>query len=181
MIPLESLEYLMRCCSQALSDITDEDRGRLADLILSAKRIFIFGVGRSGLVGQTFAIRLVQLGLQVYFVGDMTTPILRKDDFLLLISNTGKTISVVTTAQIARRIGTHVACVTSDRDSKLAQNSDTVLLVHSADRKVDSEMAPLGTVFEDAKFLFFDTIVPDLMRRLGRSETDMRNNHAIWV
>lgn len=178
---METLEYLVKRCTQALSDIAEKDRARLTDLILSAKRIFIFGVGRSGLVGQTFAIRLVQLGLQVYFVGDMTTPILRKDDFLLLISNTGKTMSVVTTAQIARRIGTHVACITSDKNSKLAMNSDTVLLIHSEADKEDPEMAPLGTIFEDAAFLFFDTLIPGLMKKLNKSELDMRNNHAIWV
>ena len=43
------------------------------------------------------------------------------------------------------------------------------------------ELAPLGTVFEDATLLFFDALVPGLMKRLGLTEKDMRNNHAIWV
>lgn len=166
---------------EALADISEEEKARLIGLILSGKRIFVFGVGRSGLVGQTFAIRLVQLGLKVYFVGDMTTPILEKDDLLILISNTGKTISVVKTAEIAKRIGTHVVCVTSDKKSNLAKNSDTVLLIDPKEDEESRIYAPLGTVFEDATILFFDSIVPDLMKKLRYTEEDMRNKHAIWV
>lgn len=178
---MEAFEYLAKSCSEALSGITTEDREELVTRVLSGKRIFIFGVGRSGLVGQTFAIRLVQLGLHVYFVGDMTTPIIGKDDVMILISNTGNTMSVVRTAEIAQRLGTYVISITSDAKSNLAKKSDTVLRVCP---KIDEEMgerAPLGTIFEDATLLFFDTIVPELMKKLGATETDMRNKHAIWV
>jgi 6-phospho-3-hexuloisomerase len=95
---LDGITYLTEACKKALGGISEKERTDLTDRILSAKSIFIFGVGRSGLVGQTFAIRLVQLGLQVSFVGAMTTPIIKKDDLLILISNTGNTMSVVTTA-----------------------------------------------------------------------------------
>ena len=178
---MEAFEYLAKSCSEALAKITAEDREKLVSHILSGKRIFIFGVGRSGLVGQTFAIRLVQLGLHVYFVGDMTTPIIEKDDVLILISNTGNTMSVVKTAEIAQRLGTHVISVTSNTRSNLAKKSDTVLLVCPRTDAEMSEMAPLGTIFEDATLLFFDTVVPELMKKLGATEADMRNKHAIWV
>ena len=178
---MENISYLTEACGKALAGIGEKECAELTDRILSAKSVFIFGVGRSGLVGQTFSIRLVQLGLQVSFVGEMTTPIIKKDDLLILISNTGNTMSVVTTAKIARRIGTHVVSVTSDADSDLARNSDSVILVRPAEDAESSEMTPLGTVFEDATLLFFDTLVPGLMKRLGLTEQDMRNNHAIWV
>lgn len=178
MIPLDGLDYLTSSCTRALADITEQDVERLTSAILTGKRIFIFGVGRSGLVGQTFAIRLVQMGLRVYFVGDMTTPIIGKDDVLLVISNTGKTMSAVKTAEIAKRLGTRVISVTSETGSSLAKYSDLVIPVRSS---TGGEEAPLGTIFEDATLLFFDTVVPVLMRKLKVTEKDMRNNHAIWV
>lgn len=178
---MDRISYLTEACRKALSGISEKDCAGLTDRILSAKSVFIFGVGRSGLVGQTFSIRLVQLGLQVSFVGEMTTPIIKKDDLLILISNTGKTMSVVTTAKIARRIGTHVVSITSDANSNLAKNSDSVILVKPDENEEAGELAPLGTVFEDATLLFFDAQVPGLMKRLGLTEKDMRNNHAIWV
>ncbi len=178
---MDTLESLVGACSKALSGISEKDRNNLIDRILSAKRVFIFGVGRSGLVGQTFAIRLVQMGLQVSFVGDMTTPILKKDDLLILISNTGNTMSVVTTARIAHRLGTHVISITSNKDGDLVKTSDDAIFVTTPSDKEITEMAPLGTVFEDATVLFFDTLVPILMKRLNLQEQDLRNNHAIWV
>lgn len=178
---MDTLGFLTERCREALSAISDEERDSLIDEITSAKRIFLFGVGRSGLVAQTFAIRLVQLGLDVSFVGDMTTPILGKNDLLVLVSNTGDTMSVVTTAKIARRIGTKVVSVTANRNSNLSLNSDRIVLIRPRIDDESRRMAPLGTVFEDATMLFFDTIVPELMQKLGSDEQDMRNHHAIWV
>jgi len=177
--PTKEAEQLSGYCISALKNITPEDRIEFADRIESAERIFVFGVGRSGLIGQTFAVRLVQLGLRVFFVGDMTTPIIGKNDLLILVSNTGNTMSVVKTAEIAKRIGTYVICVTSDHESDLTRTSDKIL-------HIDTEYgpgpdAPLGTIFEDATLLFFDSMIPYLMDRLGVSEEDMRNRHAIWV
>ncbi|MCQ2084850.1 MAG: SIS domain-containing protein [archaeon] len=178
---MNTLEYLTRSCTEALAGISEDQKTILTDLIVSKKRIFVFGVGRSGLVGQTFAIRLVQLGLKVYFVGDMTTPILEKDDLMILISNTGKTMSVVKTAEISRHLGVHVVSVTAHKSSNLAKNSDTVIIVKPKSDEKASIYAPLGTIFEDATLLFFDTLVPELMRKMESTETDMRNKHAIWV
>lgn len=178
---METFDYLEDRIKRTLERISTEDRDRLADLILSSNRIFIFGAGRSGLVGQMFAVRLVQLGLQVYFVGDMTTPIIAKGDLALLISNTGKTMSVTKTARIARRIGSHVVCVTSNKKCDLAKASDTCIVIDPVEDGGSAEFAPLGTIFEDTVLMFFDCMIPLLMKRKGITEDDMRSNHAIWV
>lgn len=178
--PLDPVGFLTEQCRNALSSVPEECGRSLIESIVSAERIFIFGVGRSGLVAQTFAIRLVQMGLRVYFVGDMTTPIIGKDDLLILVSNTGNTMSVVKTAQIAQGIGTRRISITANGKSSLAKTSDEVIVI-SASNPEAKDLAPLGTLFEDATFLFFDSLVPPLMKRLGVTEEDMRNNHAIWV
>lgn len=166
-------------CISALSDISEGDRDRLADAILGAETVFVFGVGRSGLVAQMFSVRLVQLGLKVYFIGDMTTPIIGPRDAVILVSNSGDTMSVVRTAEIAKRIGTVTVGVTGSKDTDLAHLSDIVIPVCNPD--ADGGIAPLGTAFEDAVLLFFDSMVPQLMRRLGTTEEEMRRRHAIWV
>ena len=174
---MDRARNLAEQCISALSGITEADRSELASSIVSARTIFVFGVGRSGLVAQSFAVRLVQLGLRVYFVGDMTTPLISSGDLVILVSNSGDTMSVVKTAEIARRIGTRVISVTSSSDNDLAATSDYTIIIGA---EHDSS-APLGTVFEDASVLFFDSMTPILMERLGMTEEDMRNRHAIWV
>ena len=176
----ESLDYLLGGIQEAVCSVDEDKQGKLIDSILEAKTIFIYGSGRSGLVGQLFAVRLVQIGLDVHFVGDMTTPIIGKDDLTILISNTGETMSAVQTANIARRIGSKVISVTGNSSSKLAHASNMVIeLKH--DSAKDSQYAPLGTVFEDAVSIFFDSIVPCIMKKKGINENDMRKRHAIWV
>lgn len=173
------MEYIIDKCGETASSVPAEDREKLARLITEKRKIFIYGSGRSGLVGQLFAVRLVQLGMDVHFVGEMTTPIMSKDDLLILISNTGETASVVKTANIAGRIGSYVVSITSDPKSKLAHASDMIVLLKNG--KVKSEFAPLGTVFELSALMFFDSFVADMMAKLGCGEDDMRSRHAIWV
>ena len=105
----------------------------MVDGILRSRKVFIYGSGRSGLVGQLFAVRLVQLGLDVHFVGEMTTPIIGKEDLTLLISNTGRTSSVVQTARIARRIGSSVFCITGASGSPLTEVSDRSIVMDVSD------------------------------------------------
>lgn len=175
-----SLDHLLDRIRDAVDSVDEKTQSELIDSIIAARTVFIYGSGRSGLVGQLFAVRLVQIGLDVHFVGDMTTPIIGKDDLTILVSNTGETMSAVQTANIARRLGSKVICVTGSPSSKLAHASSlTVTIKH--DKEDDEFYAPLGTVFEDAVCIFFDSIVPCIMKKKGMTEEDMRKRHAIWV
>ena len=177
----ESVDSLMDCVRKVAGSVKQKDLDTLADAILSGNRIFIYGSGRSGLVGQYFSVRLVQLGCDgVHFVGDMTTPIIGKDDVVILISNTGETMSAVQTANIARRMGANVICITSSKVSKLAHASNSVIFLNTVVEH-DEKLMPLGTLFEDAVVIMFDGMIPLLMERMGVTEDDMRKRHAIWV
>jgi 6-phospho-3-hexuloisomerase len=175
------MDYLKERCKAVVYSIPENDWNKLIDLIISKEKIFVYGSGRSGLIGQLFSVRLVQIGLNVHFVGEMTTPIIGKNDLTILISNTGQTTSVVQTAEIARRIGSHVVSLTSSSSSKLAAASDTVIILKIKKNDKDPILAPLGTIFEDTVLFFFDCIIPELMLRLKVTEEDMRKRHAIWV
>ena len=176
----ETVNYLLDAAREVALGVDTSKLAELADLILSKRTIFIYGSGRSGLVGQYFSVRLVQMGLDVHFVGEMTTPIIGKEDLTILISNTGETMSAVQTANIARRIGSHVVCITGSPGSKLAAASNTVIVL-DASRLHDGRYTPLGTLFEDSAVVMFDSLIPALMDRKGTDEDEMRHRHAIWV
>ncbi len=176
-----ALDAITAGCRRSLDSISPESKMALIDGIRSARKVFVYGSGRSGLVGQLFAVRLVQLGYDVHFVGEMTTPIIGKEDLTLLISYTGKTSSVVQTARIAKRIGSRIVCVTGAGESPLADVSDVKMVMDVDDSGEIKKAAPLGTIFEDSALLLFDCIVSDLMEIDGATEEDMRNRHAIWV
>jgi 6-phospho-3-hexuloisomerase len=173
--------YIMREVGAALDGIPDDTVKACVEMILDAKRIFVYGVGRSGLVGQAFAVRLVQMGLNVHFVGDTTTPIVKAADLLIAISNTGETMSAVQTANIVRRLDAKVIVITGKENSKLSHAGNIVVVIREPDDKERPRKAPLGTIFEDGAMIFMDGLVPVLMERLKQTEHDMRARHAIWV
>jgi 6-phospho-3-hexuloisomerase len=178
---MSSLDYIVDAVKRSVESVDPAAVKELIDRIVSSRTIFVYGSGRSGLSGQFFCVRLVQLGLDVHFVGEMTTPIITKDDLTILISNTGNTMSVVQTANIASRVGSKVISITGHADTKLTIASNIVIHLPMTRDKDRSRYAPLGTVFEEASNLFLDSIVPVIMERLGLTESDMRRRHAIWV
>jgi len=164
--------------------LAEQDLGAVTAVVEAvgrAKKVFVYGVGRSGLVARAFAMRLVQLGLEVYFIGETITPIVSAGDLVVIVSNTGTTMSAVQTANIARRVGASVVAVTSSRSSKLAAASNLVLQVREDHPEGKARYAPLATLFEDATLVILDGVVAQLMEARGQTEADMRARHAIMV
>ncbi|HEQ79307.1 MAG TPA: SIS domain-containing protein [Euryarchaeota archaeon] len=178
----ESREFIINSITRAISDDLEPEIEQTCKYILDANKVFVYGVGRSGLVAQSFAIRMVQLGLDVHFVGESTTPIVTNRDVMIIVSNTGSTMSAVQTANISRREGLPVIAVTSRKYSKLAHAANlTILLKIETGTDMQKKHAPLGTLFEDTAVILFELITVCLMRRLNKDEHDMRSRHAIWV
>ncbi len=154
---------------------------RMVDCILEAPNIFVYGVGRSGLVGKAFAMRLVQMGLQTFFIGETITPIVKEGDVVIVISNTGQTMSAVQTANISGRVGAKIVAVTGNPHSKLGHAADIIIPIELVKDRKRGEYAPLGTLFEDATLILLDSVVAIIMKRMGQTEEDMRQRHAIMV
>lgn len=176
----ESTEYIVKIIAKTLENEI-EGTDEFVDAIIGARRIFIYGVGRSGLIAKAFAIRLVQMGLEVYFVGETITPIVEEGHLVIIVSHTGETMSAVQTANIVRRVGARVITITSNAHSKLASASNVVIPIQPPKEEERRRLAPLGTLFEDATLIYLDSIIARLMEKLGQSEGSMRKRHAIWV
>jgi 6-phospho-3-hexuloisomerase len=177
----EATQYLISRVSEVLETGEEESVRETVALIASAPKVFVYGVGRSGLVGKAFAMRMVQLGLRVFFIGETITPIVEPGDVVVIVSQTGETMSAIQTANIARRVGAHVVSVTAQPSSKLAHASSLILPLRVRKDRETAKYAPLGTLFENAALLLLDALVSLLMEKLGQTEEDMRNRHAIMV
>lgn len=176
----ESTDYIVdRVKTTLASEIEDTDK--FIDYIIGSRKVFIYGVGRSGLIAKAFAIRLVQMGLEVYFIGETITPIVEEGHVVVIVSYTGETMSAIQTANIVRRVGAKVVAITANDHSKLATASNLVILIHPPKDDEKKRLAPLGTLFEDAALIYLDGIVATLMEKLGQGEGAMRKRHAIWV
>lgn len=176
----ESTDYIVKSIEKTLENEI-EGTDKFVDLIIGSRKVFIYGVGRSGLIAKAFAIRLVQMGIEVFFVGETVTPIVEEGNLVVIVSYTGETMSAIQTANIVRRIGAKVVLITANSHSKLANASNLVIEIHPPKDEERKRLAPLGTLFEDATLVYMDSIVAMLMEKLGQSEGAMRKRHAIWV
>lgn len=176
-----SSDYILKEMKEALARVDPAVVEEAIKAFCESDKIFIYGVGRSGLVGQAFAVRLVQIGFDVHFVGDMTTPFVDARDVVVIVSNTGETMSAVQTANIVRRVGAKVVSITSAPNSKLGHASNIILEIGQSKDEQKKRLAPLGTIFEDAALVLFDSLVPLIMERMDQNEASLRRRHAIWV
>ncbi|RLI10313.1 6-phospho-3-hexuloisomerase [Candidatus Bathyarchaeota archaeon] len=188
----EVAKWILSGINGVIQSVDEEEIEEMIRMIMKVgkNKILVLGSGRSGFVGRAFALRLMHLGFNVYVSGETITPALTPDDLIIAISGSGVTRTVVTQAEVAREIGSKVIAVTSHPDSPLARCADKVVVVKGR-TKIDGEFdydrrqitgeydsAPLGTMFELSAMVFLDCVIADLMRRLGKSEIDLRRRHA---
>ena len=95
--------------------------------MLSAKRVYVAGAGRSGLIARAFAMRMLHLGFDVYVVGETITPALQPGDILVVFSGSGETHSMVTFSGTVKDLGGIVCLITASSDSKMSRIADCVV------------------------------------------------------
>jgi len=185
------IEKLCQKISDQCRNIDRKSIERFLDAIVNAKRVFIAGAGRSGLVSRAFGMRLMHLGFTVYIVGEVITPAIKENDLLILVSGSGQTSSMVNIMNTSKAKGAKIAAVTSYFDSPIGRAADYIVQIKGrtlddlqrdyTDRQLmgDHEpMTPLGTLFELSAMIFFDSIVEELMLRYQKSEEELRALHT---
>lgn len=167
--------------SERAAVASSEQLDALGDLLLAANRVFVGAAGRSGIALRMTAMRLMHLGLNVHFVGDVTTPAIGPGDVLLTASGSGTTGTVVRTAQLAVSAGAQVGAITAAAASPLAQVSQVVVVVPAAqklDRTAAASDQYAGTLFEQVVVLIGDGLFHALWQRQGSSADDLWPRHS---
>jgi len=165
-----------------LAGIEESECDQFLRRILSARRVFVAGQGRSGVVARAFAARLVQLGFSVHVVGETTAPAAGAGDLLIACSGSGETAITCHIADVAKKSGAAVCTLTARQDSRLAQAADVMVIVPGLSkgdaRGSLSSIQLAGTSFEQSLLLLFDAMVVWLQEELAVSAADMMARHA---
>lgn len=107
---------------------------QMSEVLVSAKHIFLFGIGTSSTVVTDAQYRLSQLGLWATACTDIllmgvTAANLEEGDVVLAISHSGRTKAVVDAVRMAKKRGATVIAITSFTDSILYKESDLAATV----------------------------------------------------
>ena len=158
----------------SLADRIDQaEFDKLIDFITTAGHIFLAGAGRSGQMINAFANRLMHLGLDVSVLGEISSPHSHPNDLMIVGSGSGETLRLINQVQIAKKNGVRIALITTAPNSTLAGLADCVLTIPAA-----SSVQPMGSLFEQASLLTYDSIVLTLMENLNETSLTMKQRHA---
>ncbi|NGP44834.1 6-phospho-3-hexuloisomerase [Bacillaceae bacterium SIJ1] len=162
--------------------VSEHEAEAVAHALLESNRIFVSGEGRSGLVGKTFAMRLMHGGFPVFVIGETITPSVAEGDLFLAISGSGSTGSIVSQAEKAKRAGSRVVAVTTNGTSPLAQLAEHVLEIPAATKYRRKEepptIQPLGNQFDQSLHLVLDAIIIYALEKSKMDHETMTKRHA---
>ncbi|MHB9863409.1 6-phospho-3-hexuloisomerase [Streptomyces sp. YIM S03343] len=166
--------------AQSVSRLDPSGVAAVRGKLQSHDRIFVYGTGRSGLMLKAFAMRLMQIGLNSYVVGETTTPAIQRGDLLVVASASGETDSVCRVAESALRQGADLAVISSVSSSTLGAIQLPDLVIESPTKYAESaaSIQPLGSLFEQMLLVVFDALVLQLTSGSGSSNADMAHRHA---
>ena len=140
------------------------------------------GMGKAGLIAMNIANTFSSTGTPAYFLhpseaqhGDLG--IMRPNDLMLFISNSGKTRELKELVQLAKGLLTNVKylVITSNPDSPLAQEADVCLLTGAP-----AEVCPLGltpTTSTTVMTVIGDLLVVSVMKMIGFANDDYAKRH----
>jgi len=143
-------------------------------------RVVITGVGKSGLVGRKIAATLSSTGTPSFFLhpvegahGDMG--MIRKEDVVLALSNSGGTDEVNAIIPVLKSLGAKVIAITGNTASAMSQLSDITIEV-----KVPKEACPIGlapTSSTTAQLAVGDALAVCLMEWKSFGKDDFKKFH----
>jgi len=151
---------------------------KLTAMLDKASRIFVAGAGRSALVARFFAMRLMHGGYDVYVVGEIVTPSVRKGDLLIVISGSGETETMIAFAKRAKELGAEIALLSAKSSSTIADMADTVFQIGTPEQYGKVVGMPMGTTFELSTLFFLEATIAHIIHEKGIPEEEMRTRHA---
>ena len=170
--------------SEAVSKIED----RIDDIFESAVnlimdcsgRLIVMGMGKSGLISQKIAATMASTGTPAHFVspaeathGDLG--MVKKEDILLIISNSGETMELLQVLPSIKRKGVPIIGLIGRKSSTLSEQVDIFLDVSVEKEACTLDLAP--TASTTATLAMGDAIAISLLEVRGFNKKDFAELH----
>lgn len=154
------MDRMLAAVSRAGGKISHRSATGMNREIMVAKQVFVAGAGRSGLLAQAFAMRLLHLGFKVYVTGEVVTPAIASGDLLICCSGSGETETTIHFAEVARKVGARLCVITARSNSTLSGMADCAVLIPAWTGRGMGQ-----SLFEQTLFFFLEKQVARLKRK----------------
>lgn len=130
-----------------------EELKRIVKMIKHARRVYVYGLGSSGLTAQEMTQRLIRMGVAAFATTDshmmfINATVMSVEDLLIVLSNSGRSGDVNEAVALAKQTGVRTVGITGGDNSELAQMVDFPVTVKNSNfvdntRFVNSQFAAM--------------------------------------
>ncbi|MCM2676040.1 6-phospho-3-hexuloisomerase [Alkalicoccobacillus plakortidis] len=178
----EYLETIIQELQGTVQAISESEADQLVEAILKAKKVFVTGAGRSGLMGKSFVMRMMHMGIDAYAVGETVTANLEQGDLLIVGTGSGETKTLIPIVEKAKSLGGVVAAITLSPQSTIGEIADFTVILPGAPKDREEgqyeTIQPMGSLFEQTSLLFYDAVILRFMEKKGLDSKQMYGKHA---
>lgn len=148
----------------------ENELSRAVEMLLSAKKIEIYGIFRSAVVATDMYYQLIQLGLPANFVSDvltcaMSASMLDGNSLVVAVSSSGQTQDVIDAVRLAKANGAPILAITAHRESPLARLADVILIAAPG----GSSFSTHATEIRASQLAIVDTLCISLRKKIEGS------------
>jgi arabinose-5-phosphate isomerase len=163
----------------------DENFEKAVEILYACKgRICVTGMGKSGNIAQKTAATLSSTGAAAFFMhpadavhGDLG--MLKKDDVVLALSNSGETDEIKFLLPTIKRMGIPIISITGNTSSTLAKNSAAALNSHVSREACPLNLAPTSST--TVALVMGDALAAALMVKRNFTERDFASVHPAGI
>jgi 6-phospho-3-hexuloisomerase len=163
---------------RAAREVDWEAVERAAERVLAARKVLLFGAGRSRSIALALGQRLGHVGSDVALIGEAGNSRFTERDLLIVISGSGATPSALTTARLGREPGGGaLLALTAQADSELARLADEVVRVPARSKlREEASLAPYTAPFDIATLAVGEALCKLVMEARGLTDEQIDDN-----
>lgn len=129
---------------ETINILSPEDLQRVAEAIMKARKITIFGCGGSSIIAKDAVHKFLKIGISCIFHTDMDiqtmeAALLNKGDVVIGISHSGTSKNTIECIKLAKECGATTIAITTQGKSPLQKNCDIVLMASTKETVFKSE------------------------------------------
>ena len=179
-IGLKTIEQELSAISNLKNQMNDDFAFAVKEILTSDGRVIITGIGKSANIATKIVSTLNSTGTPAVFMhaadaihGDLG--IIRKEDIIICISNSGNTPEIRVLAPLLKMLGNKLIALTGNMNSFLAQKADFVINSTVEKEACPNNLAPTSST--TAQLVLGDALAVALLECRGFTMDDFAKLH----
>ena len=166
--PREVLRHYVQTLEGLLERVDDRFQEAVEAILSCDGQLVLTGMGKAGIIAQKISATFASYGTQSIYIhpaealhGDLGR--VRRQDVVLVLSNSGETEEVLRLIPLLKKIGTRLIAVTGNPESPLARHADIVLNIGAVTEACPMRLAPTASTL--AMLALGDALATSVLKR----------------